>query len=174
VIESRRRPVSRVVIVEPHDDSRELCAEYFAWAGVDVIAVPTVADALRMADLEPPDAVITCLRLPDGDGFALSDALRATPHGDRIRVIALSTSLQDHERAVGDTRFESVVMKPCLPEILVGLVHGALAAESIRQTRAAQLPPDDVSHGLDADGTSPTGPFGPPRLTVRSVPRRNR
>ena len=123
----------RLVIVEPHDDSRGLYNEYFDWAGVVLTAVPTAADALRTIRRETPDAVVTCLRLPDMDGFALCDALRAIPRTNRIPVIALSTCRPDHERAVRDTRFATVLMKPCSLEIMLGSLRSALAAGNVRR-----------------------------------------
>jgi DNA-binding response OmpR family regulator len=123
----------RFVIVEPHDDSRGLYEEYFDWARVGLTTVPTAADALRTIRRETPEAVVTCLRLPDMDGFALCDALRAMPRANRIPVIALSTCRPDYERAVRDTRFAMVLMKPCSLEILLGSLRGALAAGNVRR-----------------------------------------
>jgi CheY-like chemotaxis protein len=118
------------VIVDPHDDSRELYADYFEWAGIDVAVVPTADHALRMMCQEPPDAVITCLRLPAMDGFALCDALRTMPHTSRIPVIGLSSCRLEHDRAQGDARFASVLMKPFLPAVLINLLRELPPAET--------------------------------------------
>lgn len=134
---SRRRRISRIVIVEPHDDSRELYADYFRWAGLRVTAVRSAADALRiLSSRVVPDAVITCLRLPSMDGFALCDALRATPRTSRIPVIGVSSCLPDHQRATGDTRFATVLLKPCSPLALLDSLRVALGLNIVHMRLA--------------------------------------
>lgn len=120
----RGRQTRHIVIVDAHDDSRAMYAEYFEWMGVPVTTSPTAAGALRVIRRELPDAVITCLRLSDMDGFGLCHTLREMPRTKRIPVIGISTCLLDHERAARDHCFAAVVMKPCLPEDLLESLHG--------------------------------------------------
>lgn len=117
-------------MVDPHDDSRELYAAYFKWAGVHVTAVPLSVDALRVMRGRAPDAVITCLRLPGMDGFELSDAIRAMPETSRTPVIAFSTCLPEHLLALRDRRFAAVLMKPCLPETVLKSLRRVLRRRS--------------------------------------------
>lgn len=119
----RRGEPLRLVIVEPHEDSRLMYDDYFGCFGIHPASARTGAEALRILDHQEADAVITCLRLPDMDGFALCDALRARPHTSRAPIIAVSTCPSDHGRAVGDPRFAMVVMKPCLPELLLDSIR---------------------------------------------------
>lgn len=116
------------MIVDPHDDTRDLYTLYLKWAGLNATAVRTAVDALRMMSDYAPDAVVTSLRLPDMDGFALCDAFLAISGSIRPPVIALSTCLPDYERAVRDTRFAAVLMKPCLPVQLLGSIRQVLTA----------------------------------------------
>ena len=119
----------RVVIVEPHDDSREMYAAYLEWVGIHVTAVPVAADALRILSDEPgADAVILCLHLPVMDGFALGTSLRMMPGTRAVPLIALSTNQAEHERALRDGKFSTVLMKPCLPEVLLRRLQKTLAA----------------------------------------------
>ena len=118
----------RVVIVEPHDDSREMYATYLDWVGIQVTAVPVAADALRILSDEPADAVILCLNLPMMDGFALGTSLRMMPGTRAVPLIALSTTQTEHERALRDGKFSTVLMKPCLPEVLLRRLRMTLAA----------------------------------------------
>ena len=126
VAEGVRGRTGRLILVDPHEDSRELYAEYFEWLGIHVTAVPVAADALRVLWRDPADAIVTCLRLPDMDGFSLCDALRAMPHTRRTPVIAVSTCLTDHERALCDMRFAAVLMKPFFPQTLFESLQAAL------------------------------------------------
>jgi CheY-like chemotaxis protein len=113
----------RLVVVEPHEDSRVMYDEFFGWSGVQLTTARTGAEALRILGRQVPDAIITCLRLPDMDGFALCAALRAMPHTTRVPVVAVSTCLPDHCRAAGDPRIAMVLMKPCLPGLLLDSIR---------------------------------------------------
>ena len=121
-----RQPSHHVVVVDGHEDSRDMYIAYFTWAGVAVTAVSTGTEALRVAAVQAPDVVITCLRLPDTDGFGLRDALRAKPSAGRLPVIALSTCIRDHQRALRDCGYAAVLMKPCRLEILLGSLRRAV------------------------------------------------
>jgi DNA-binding response OmpR family regulator len=130
--ETRRgRHVGSVLIVEPHDDSRAMYADYFAWNGFHVTAVRTAAGALRHMSHERHDAVITCLRLRDMDGFALRAALAASRRTSQVPVIAVCSCASDHQRAFGDAGFAAVLMKPCLPDVLLSSVRDALAGQCL-------------------------------------------
>jgi CheY-like chemotaxis protein len=85
-----------VVVVDSHDDSREMYSEWLTRRGIRVTAVPTARDALAVINGALPDAVIASLRLSDGDAFALFSAIRASRHS--VPIVALSTSMPDHER----------------------------------------------------------------------------
>jgi CheY-like chemotaxis protein len=121
----------RVLLVEPHDDSRAMYADYLAWNGFRVTAVRTAAGALRHMSHERHDAVITCLRLRGMDGFALRVALAAWRRTSHVPVIAVCSCAADHQRAFWDQGFAAVLMKPCLPDVLLSSVQGALAAQSL-------------------------------------------
>jgi CheY-like chemotaxis protein len=118
----------RVVIVEPHDDSRALYVDYFSCRGIDAVAVPSAPDALTLVSNRPPDAVITCLRLPGMDGFVFCHAVKDLPLRDGVPVIGLSSSLSDYQRAVHDASFAAVLMKPFRPDLLLRLLQRALLA----------------------------------------------
>jgi chemosensory pili system protein ChpA (sensor histidine kinase/response regulator) len=115
-----------VVIVESHGDSREMYVESLTRSGFRVTACPTVGDVSgRIAD-EVPDAIVTSLRLPGGNGFSLSAMLRGDARTAHIPVIALSSCMPDHERAIASGRFAAVLMKPCLPDTLRDALRAAL------------------------------------------------
>ncbi len=139
----RAHQTGRVLIVEPHDDSRAMYAAYFTWAGFQVTAVRTAVGALHVMSHQRQDAVITCLRLRGMDGFALCEAVGARVVTSPVPVIAVSTSLSDYERATWQRKFAAVLMKPCLPDALFDCVQDALATPNLRHGRkAARGEPD--------------------------------
>lgn len=77
-----RRVMQRVLVVEDHDDTRELIAHALRGDGHRVVEARTGAEALEhyramlAADL-PPDIVIADLRMPGMLGLSLVSGLRA-------------------------------------------------------------------------------------------------
>jgi DNA-binding response OmpR family regulator len=100
-------------------------SEWLTWRGIRVTAVPTARDALAV--INRADAVIACLRLSDGDAFALFSAIRASSHS--VPIVALSTCMPDHERAACDQQIDAVLLKPCLP----GALHEVLKKKLTRR-----------------------------------------
>lgn len=121
----RRPRAGGILIVDADADSRSLYRDYFDGLGVGVTTAASAADALRIVAGDPPDVVVTCLRLPGTDGFALRNALLAMPHMAGIPVIAISTCRPDYERAARDATFAAVLMKPFVPDALLWALQSA-------------------------------------------------
>ncbi len=60
----------RVLCIDD-DDTCELLSTTLSISGIEVKSANTVADAWRMAQIEPFDLYLLETRLPDGDGFEL-------------------------------------------------------------------------------------------------------
>ena len=112
--------------MEPHDDTRELYAEYLRVTGFRVVEVRTAADTLMRA--QAADVLVTGISLAgDAEGFALVRQLRAAA-GPRTRIIVLTSyamsATSDEAIAAGADVF---LVKPCLPETLVQHLRRLLA-----------------------------------------------
>jgi two-component system chemotaxis sensor kinase CheA len=100
-------PAARTVLLV--DDSaffRDLLAPLIKAAGYAVTAVGSAAEALAALQAGARfDLVVTDVDMPDMDGFALAEAMRATPAAAAIPIIALaamvSTEAIERGRAVG-------------------------------------------------------------------------
>jgi CheY-like chemotaxis protein len=64
--------------VEDHDDSRIMIAEFLRFESMEVTSVATVAEAKDVLGRLEFDALVSDLRLPDGDGYELVAALRSS------------------------------------------------------------------------------------------------
>lgn len=119
----RRR---RVLLVEDHDDSRTMYAEFLELS-FDVDTAADGPSGLHQARQTPPDIVVTDLSLPGMDGFQLIAELRADPALARVPVICLSgfggSTHEARARAAGCDR---IVQKPCMPDALAAEIHGLL------------------------------------------------
>src|SRR4051794_37337941 len=70
------RPTLRVLIVEDHDDSREMLEHLLDRQGYAVSAAGTCGRARELAASAPFDMLICDIDLPDGDGVELMRELR--------------------------------------------------------------------------------------------------
>jgi CheY-like chemotaxis protein/nitrogen-specific signal transduction histidine kinase len=81
----------RLLLVEDHQDLRELLATRLRRRGLQVEEAGDGAEALRAVRRgTPPDVVISDLDLPEMDGIALAQALRGHAALPRMRLVALS------------------------------------------------------------------------------------
>ena len=70
-----------ILIVDDDPGFGRAAAEMLTARGYRVLGQATsVAAALEQCDQLDPDAVLVDVRLPDGDGVALAEELRARPH----------------------------------------------------------------------------------------------
>src|SRR5687768_583583 len=91
-----------VLVVEDHDDSREVLAELLQMLGASVCVAANVEDALGLVDAATPDLILSDLGLPEVDGFELSRRLSAHPNRKAMRLVAVTgfSDPADHRRAL--------------------------------------------------------------------------
>jgi PAS domain S-box-containing protein len=115
-----------ILVVEDHDDARELIAGVLEQAGGQVIAASTSRDALaRVRDVRP-DLLVADLGLPGEDGFALLAEFRAMyPTVPAIALTAYAR-VTDRDRVLA-AGFLQHVIKPVDPNELIDLVSSIVA-----------------------------------------------
>jgi two-component system, chemotaxis family, sensor kinase CheA len=93
----RRRELSteqlqrRVLLVDDSTFFRDMLAPLIKAAGCQVVAVGSAAEALKALKSDTRfDLVITDIEMPEMDGFALAEALRAMPSTAHLPVIAIT------------------------------------------------------------------------------------
>jgi CheY-like chemotaxis protein len=122
------RGTTTVLLVEDHEDSRQMYAEFLRLQFHVVEAVDGLG-ALELMQQTAPDIVVTDLALPRMDGFELVQRMRADERLRNVPVIALSgfsgAEFETRARAAGS---DVVLQKPCLPDELARAVE--LAARS--------------------------------------------
>ena len=111
-----------ILVVEDHDDSREMLRHFLEGAGHRVSEAAdgstAVAEALRLR----PDVAVIDVGLPGLDGFEVAKRIRAAQLAP-IRLIALSGHglPQDRSRA-REAGFDEHLVKPITPEQLMGVL----------------------------------------------------
>jgi CheY-like chemotaxis protein len=120
-----------VLVVDDHEDTRMMFAEYLAWHGAHPIPVEGVVQAIVVLEAIAVDVVVTDVAMPRADGYELIARMDVHPVWARIpRVIA---SGQSSPEEASDRAANAVYLcKPVALDDLVRAVeqaHGALFAE---------------------------------------------
>ena len=114
-----------ILVVEDHDDARELIEGVLENAGARVLSAATTREAIERTIDVRPDVLVADLGLPGEDGYALLARIRAIyPQSPGARADRLCAGRRDRERTLA-AGFQHHVVKPVDPEDLVQLI-GAL------------------------------------------------
>jgi NO-binding membrane sensor protein with MHYT domain/CheY-like chemotaxis protein/nitrogen-specific signal transduction histidine kinase len=114
-----------VLVVDDAADSLELVQQVLAETGALVLTATNAADALRMAELERPDLLITDIGMPLVDGFELIRRIRALRDKSVASVPAVALTAfsrrEDEQRALA-SGFDEFLAKPLRPAVLLETV----------------------------------------------------
>jgi two-component system repressor protein LuxO len=125
-------PPARLLLVE---DTLSLAALYREFLREERHAIdhaPTLAEARRMLDATPPDAVLLDLRLPDGDGLGLLAEIRARPAPPPVVVMTAHGSVATAVAAMRAGAADFLV-KPFAAERLVVTLSNVLERAALRR-----------------------------------------
>ncbi len=113
-------PYPRVLVVDDHAESREMCAAFLAQAGFRVITAINGLDALVKALSLRPDVIVMDLAMPDLDGLDCTRQLAASPLTREIPVIVLTAHATPEAKALAlAAGCRGFVAKPFLPSLLI-------------------------------------------------------
>jgi DNA-binding response OmpR family regulator len=122
------RMSKRILIVEDSEDLRKSYVPWFEAAGFEVNEARDAAEALRLSQVEAPDVVLLDINLPGMDGYALAEQWRGDPKMARVPVVVLSGRTgDDHEKRAHKAGCLIALPKPCMPDLLLAAVSGALS-----------------------------------------------
>jgi DNA-binding response OmpR family regulator len=111
-----------ILIIDDHDDTRNLLVELMQLDGFTVMAAASGAAALELVRERRPCLVLLDLGLPDVDGLELVLRLRAEPNAAQAPIYALSgfTNLRTAALAAG---IDGFLVKPVMASELRGIVE---------------------------------------------------
>jgi CheY-like chemotaxis protein/nitrogen-specific signal transduction histidine kinase len=115
----------RILVVDDNVDGRTLTSLMLTQAGATVKAVATVRDALQAITMEPPDALVSDIGLPDEDGYALIRKVREREGANAgvLPALALTgyTRAEDRARTLA-AGFQAYLSKPVDPAKLTAAI----------------------------------------------------
>lgn len=118
---------AKILIVDDNEANRVLAESTLEDEGYRTVLASNGIDAIAAFEREHPDCVLLDVRMPDLDGFAVCERIRALPRGPEVPVLFL-TALRDVDtfdralRAGGD----DFLTKPVRPTELIVRVQTAL------------------------------------------------
>jgi CheY-like chemotaxis protein len=116
----------RVLVVEDHDDSRDMLEQVLQHLGALVVTSRSADEAL--VHLGEVDVVVTDIAMPGHDGFWLLHEVRRRERP--VPVIAVSGYSDLQERALREAAFAMVLRKPIDPWVLCREVAAAVRPRS--------------------------------------------
>lgn len=118
----------RVLLVEDDRHSRQGYAEYLRLRGFEVVEASTGAQALEAAFGSRPGVIVTDISLPELDGFALAQKLRADARTSQIPIVGMTAHWDTEVSArAAAASFATLLLKPCQPDHLAAEIDRALA-----------------------------------------------
>ena len=90
----------RLLVVDDEQDTREMLRAGLGQCGAEVTTAGSAAEALAEVAKAPPDVLISDIGMPDEDGYALMQKIRALPAGEggRVPAIALTAYARTEDR----------------------------------------------------------------------------
>jgi len=123
------RPLSgaRVLVVDDDADARELISMVIRGAGGMTVAAASVSEARDAIDTGVPDAIVSDIAMPGGNGYEFARDLRGDGRTDSLPLVAVTayTRVEDRDRAIA-AGFDAHLGKPFEPRALVGLIAGLI------------------------------------------------
>ena len=119
-----------VLLADHNEDSRFICRETMARAGIEVATASSSRAAIAAARCFTPRVIIWAIGLP---GFAETTAVRhfrGDPAFRRTTLIALSSRMSaTDERQLRDAGFDRVLARPVAPDVILACVRDALRSK---------------------------------------------
>ena len=105
--------VPKILVVDDNRDAANTLGMLLTMLGSHVEVVYSGAAALRACEKNPPDLVFLDLGMPQMDGYEVARLLRRMPHGQTIRIVALSGWGQERDRSeTAAAGFDHHLIKP--------------------------------------------------------------
>jgi CheY-like chemotaxis protein len=132
-------PPPTILLVDDNPDTLEMYALGLQLEGFVTRQAADGERALAALEAGRPDCIVTDVRMPRMNGMEFRRMLGRAPSTADIPVIALTGAVTPGEvqtaRAAG---FDSILLKPCLPEILAREIMRVLTVSRAARARASE------------------------------------
>jgi CheY-like chemotaxis protein len=108
----RNVPAKKILVVDDHDDSREICKQLLSFYGYDVATAADGLEAISLAAAETPDLVLLDFLLPHGTGLETLQALRAQPSLSHTRFVLYTAAITERDALFAIEGVDCILFKP--------------------------------------------------------------
>lgn len=109
-----------ILVVDDDPDALELISDALAARDFQAIPASSGPQAVRLLREVAPDAAVIDIHMPDMNGFALVEVIRATPGLERLPIILLTADpSRDHGRRAVSASLSYMLAKPLDADQLV-------------------------------------------------------
>lgn len=151
----------KILVVEDHQDTRELLKYNLESAGYEVVAAADGLTGLEMAQAHKPDLIILDLMLPGMDGLEACRRMKQDAELAGTPVIMLTAKGEEVDRIVGlELGADDYVVKPFSPRELVLRIKAVMRRASGAGPDGGKvwqkdgLRVDFEAHSLEVDGAA--------------------
>ena len=119
---------ARLLVVDDNTDAAETLADLLRVLGYEVRCASDSPSAMALLDDYVPQLALLDIGLPGEDGYALARRMRAQPHLDGLRLVALTGYGRDKDRAQAlAARFDEHLVKPVAADRLLSVLEKLLS-----------------------------------------------
>jgi PAS domain S-box-containing protein len=127
-----------ILVVDDNRDAADTCAMLLEASGHHVRTAYGGQEALELGHAFRPDAVLLDIGLPDIDGYALAEQIRATHWGGRAVLVAVTGWGQEEDRLrAARAGFDQHLVKPISGETIASLLQSLRTRRNERESRSA-------------------------------------
>jgi two-component system, cell cycle response regulator DivK len=113
----------RILVVEDHEDNRQILRDLLASAGYEMIEAENGEDGVAAAAAQQPDLILMDIQLPILDGYEATRQIKANPALNSIPIIVVTSYAlsgdEDKARAAG---CDAYIAKPYSPRQLLARI----------------------------------------------------
>ena len=140
----RRQPL--VLVADDDRDTRELYRACLDTNGYRTAEAGTGSQTIVSAMQIIPDVLLTDYVLPDVDGLTLARRLKADGRTAAVRILMVTGyATVDLERQAAAAGIDRVLLKPCLPQVVMREVSRTLARPAAPREPARAVAPAEAS-----------------------------
>ncbi|MDX2097870.1 MAG: PAS domain-containing protein [Leptolyngbyaceae cyanobacterium bins.59] len=125
----------RILVVDDEVDTREFLTIALEQFGARVAAAASVPEAFSLFQEQPPDVVLSDIGMPEENGYALIQKIRALPpeRGGQVPAAALTAYVRGDDRQEAlKAGFQMHVPKPIEPLQLLRVVSQLVTSQSVK------------------------------------------
>jgi CheY-like chemotaxis protein len=93
-----RQPPGRILVVDDLQSNRDLIQTILTGYGYEVRLARDGEEAMELIHREPPDLVLSDIRMPNCDGFELCRAVNSEPSTRLIPVVLMTGAAEEADR----------------------------------------------------------------------------